>query len=182
MKYSKNILTNEVYEIPKNLDDSSNIDTFLERNSDKKVVVVQGLGFVGAVMSLVCANSIENNYAVIGIDVPSENSYWKIKSINDGLFPLVAEDPKIETFFKQAINNGNFYATYDTYAYSFADVVIVDINLDVQKQSLEDFSLKEFSVDLSSFEKAIQSIGEKCNESVLILVETLCHLAHVNKL
>lgn len=172
MKYSKNILTNEVYEIPKNLDDSSNIDTFLERNSDKKVVVVQGLGFVGAVMSLVCANSIENNYAVIGIDVPSENSYWKIKSINDGLFPLVAEDPKIETFFKQAINNGNFYATYDTYAYSFADVVIVDINLDVQKQSLEDFSLKEFSVDLSSFEKAIQSIGEKCNESVLILVET----------
>ena len=128
MKYSKNILTNEVYEIPKNLDDSSNIDTFLERNSDKKVVVVQGLGFVGAVMSLVCANSIENNYAVIGIDVPSENSYWKIKSINDGLFPLVAEDPKIETFFKQAINNGNFYATYDTYAYSFADVVIVDIN------------------------------------------------------
>ena len=79
MKYSKNILTNEVYEIPKNLDDSSNIDTFLERNSDKKVVVVQGLGFVGAVMSLVCANSIENNYAVIGVDVPSENSYWKIK-------------------------------------------------------------------------------------------------------
>ena len=35
MKYSKNILTNEVYEIPKNLDDSSNIDTFLERNLDK---------------------------------------------------------------------------------------------------------------------------------------------------
>lgn len=30
---------------------------FLKKNSDKEVVVVQGLGFVGAVMSIVVSNS-----------------------------------------------------------------------------------------------------------------------------
>ena len=43
-----------------------NIDNFLKLNKNKKIIVVQGLGFVGAVMSLVCANS-ESDYAVIGV-------------------------------------------------------------------------------------------------------------------
>ena len=32
------------------------IDKFINSNSGKKIVVVQGLGFVGAVMAIVCAN------------------------------------------------------------------------------------------------------------------------------
>ena len=51
------------------------------------MVVVQGLGFVGAVMSLVCANALREEYAVIGVDLATEDSYWKIKSINDGVSP-----------------------------------------------------------------------------------------------
>ncbi len=172
MKYSKNILTDEIHEIPSIVDDSKNIDLFLGHHNDKKVVVVQGLGFVGAVMSLVCANALGEDYAVIGIDMPNENSYWKIKSINDGKFPLIAEDPKIDEFFENAKKNNNFFATYDPYAYKHADIIIVDINLDVQKQSSSDLSLKNFDVDMSGFKNAMKSIGANCMEEVLILVET----------
>ena len=69
-----------------------------------------GLGFVGSVMSLVCANAISEEYAVIGVDLANEESYWKIKSINNGVFPLIADDPKIDEFFENTKLKGNFYA------------------------------------------------------------------------
>ncbi len=172
MKYSKNILTNVQYEIPSNLDDSLNIQNFINHHKGKKIIAVQGLGFVGAVMSLVCANSITEDYAVIGIDIPTENSFWKIKSINEGVFPIIAEDPMIDEFFKNTLEKKNFYATYDPHAYQYADVVIIDINLDVQKHSSIDFSLRNFEVDLTNFKSAIRSVGKNCKNDSLILVET----------
>ena len=113
--------------------------------------------FVGAVMSLVCANSISDEYAVIGVDLPSENSLWKIKSINDGIFPLTADDPKITQFFETAIEKGNILATYDPLAYQYADVIIVDINLDVQKFSHSHGLLKDFDVNLDNFKSAVKT-------------------------
>ena len=102
MAFSINLLTQKSYQIPIDLDDSDEIKRFLDKNKNKKVIVVQGLGFVGAVMSLVCANSLTEEYAVIGVDLANENTFWKIKSINDGVFPLIADDPKIEKFFESA--------------------------------------------------------------------------------
>ena len=72
MKMSTNPITNENYQIPDILDDSDSINAFLKKNKGKKVVVVQGLGFVGAVMSLVCANASDEEYAVIGVDCRRE--------------------------------------------------------------------------------------------------------------
>lgn len=172
MNYSVNPLTQEKYSIPKVLDDLSNVESFLEEHKGKKVIVVQGLGFVGAVMSLICANSISDEYAVIGIDLPSEESYWKIKSINNGEFPLVADDPKIEEFFNIAKKKRNFYATYDPVVFKYADIVIVDINLDVQKKSSVDLELENYDVNLEGFKSAITSIGQNCKENVFVLVET----------
>jgi UDP-N-acetyl-D-glucosamine dehydrogenase len=172
MKKSINPFNQITYDIPETLDDSDGIKDFLSNNSGKKVIVVQGLGFVGAVMSLVCANSEKEEYAVIGIDLPNENSFWKIKSINEGLFPLIAEDPKIDEFFNNSKKKNNFYATYDPLCFKYADVIIVDINLDVQKDSLENYELNNFEVDLSSFKKAITTVGEHVNENALMLVET----------
>ena len=172
MVVSRNLLTQDTYQIPKNLDDSIAIEEFLSKNAGKKLIVVQGLGFVGAVMSLVCANALTEEYAVIGVDLANENTYWKIKSINDGVFPLIADDPKIAEFFDNAKAKGNFLATYDPVAYKYADVVIVDINLDVQKQSHEKGGLKDFDVNLNGFKAAIQSIGSNCRDDVLVLVET----------
>ena len=131
-KISINPFSKKEYLLPNKLDDKEKIDNFLKNHKGKKIIVVQGLGSVGAVMSTVCANSITEDYAVIGVDLADEKNYWKIQSINEGIFPIAAEDKKIEKYFRQAINKDNFYATYDQYSYSQADVVIVDINLDVQ--------------------------------------------------
>ena len=172
MAFSVNLLTQQAYQIPDSLDDSEAIEEFLSRNKEKKVVVVQGLGFVGAVMSIVCANALTEEYAVIGVDLANENTYWKIKSINDGIFPLISDDPKIAEFFERSREQGNLLATYDPVAYKYADVVIVDINLDVKKISEECGVLKEFDVDLSGFKAAIRSVGAHCRDNVLVLVET----------
>ena len=122
MAISVNSLTQESYEIPNILDDSALINDFLSRNEGKKVTVVQGLGFVGAVMSLICANA-KKKYAVIGVDQALVSSYWRIASINNGVFPLIAEDPKIYEFYKKSRKNKNFFATYDsTLGSTFANV------------------------------------------------------------
>jgi len=152
--------------------DYINLKEFINRNSDKKVVAIQGLGFVGAVMSLVCANALTEEYAVIGVDLPSEKSLKRINEFNDGLFPLVADDPKIEIFFQNSRSKGNFYATADPVAFEFADVVIVDVNLDVDKSNSEDLSLNNFNINLDNFRNAISTLGIFCKSNALIIVET----------
>ena len=169
---SINPINGNSYTIPELIDDSYQIDKFILSNKEKPVVAVQGLGFVGAVMSLVCANAINGDYSVIGVDLPRKDTFWKIKSINEGVFPVIASDPKIEEFYKNAKQKGNFFATFDSYAYSKADVIIVDINLDVAKESNFYGELNNFQVDLTAFKKAMKAIGDNCKKDVLILIET----------
>jgi len=166
---SRSPITNKEYPLPGDTNDKIGIDNFLSLHSGKKVVVVQGLGFVGSVMALVVANALTEEYAVIGVDLPTVSSYWKICSINEGIFPVLASDPKIEQYYKNALKKKNYYATYDPYAYSKADVIIVDINLDVKKAESSD---DDYNVDLNPFKKAIESIGNNCKPDVLVLVET----------
>ncbi|MCB0482529.1 MAG: nucleotide sugar dehydrogenase [Flavobacteriales bacterium] len=152
--------------------DSQMIDDFLSNNKGKKVVVVQGLGFVGAVMSLVCANGITEEYAVIGVDLPTKEAIKKINALNRGEFPIASSDPKVMEYFEKSRSKSNFLATHSTYAYQKADVIIIDINLDVDKVSSDEKVLQSYDVSLSGFKKAIQSIGRACQPDVLILVET----------
>jgi len=163
-------ISGKIYKIPID-DDKKKIDNFLKLNKGKKVVVVQGLGFVGCAMALVVANSKES-YAVIGVDTKTEYGYWKIASINHGELPLVSSDPKLKKYSETANIKQNFYATYDEYAYSLADIIIIDINLDVEKKSGKFNKLEGFDVDLTSFKNAINVILENCRENVLLLVET----------
>jgi nucleotide sugar dehydrogenase len=171
-KISKSPLTGKEYFIPETATDRPGIDSFLSKHPGKKIVAVQGLGFVGAVMSLVVANALTDEYAVIGIDLANDRSFWKIQSINEGIFPVVADDPKIELFFRRAIAKGNLYATFDPYAYSKADIIVVDINLDVEKIPAGNGEFEDYDIDPGPFRGAITSIGSHCKEDVLVLVET----------
>ena len=152
------------------MNEKSKIDEFIDQNRNKKCVVVQGLGFVGAVMSIVVANSDHDEYAVIGVDLPSRQSV--INALNKGEFPIHSTDSKVYQYFDSARKRNNFYATSDCYAYSKADVVIVDINLDVDKQSGPDKELKEYNVNLEGFKKALRTVAERCKPEVLVLIET----------
>ena len=151
-------------------EEKENIDRFLKKNDGKKVIVVQGLGFVGSVMSLVCANAIKGDYAVIGVDLPLNIDV--INKLNNGLFPIKSSDPKVEEYYQNARKKNNFYATTDNYAYSRADIIIVDVNLDVQKEVTKKKELLNYNVDLQHFKSAIKVIARNVKENVLILVET----------
>jgi len=109
---------------------------------------------------------------VIGVDLPTEQSYWKIRSFNDGELPLKSSDPKVSQYFERAREKGNHYATFDPYAYAHADVVIVDVNLDVQKETGTQGELADFGVDMDPFSKAITAISQNCKADVLVVVET----------
>ena len=171
-RISKSPLTGKEYILPDTNDDRAGIDAFLAKHPGKKLVVIQGMGFVGSVMGLVVANALTEEYAVIGIDLASPGSYWKIRSINEGQFPVQASDPKIELYYQESRRKQNYYATYDPYAYAQADVILVDINLDVQKKSAANKDLEGYNVDLTPFKKAIRSIGQYCRPDVLALIET----------
>lgn len=84
---------------------------------------------------------------------------------------MAAADPKIEEFYARVKAQGNFLATADPYAYSKADVVVVDVNLDVAKGG-DVAGAGGFAVHLDGFRSAIRTIGEHCREDALVLVET----------
>ena len=52
-------------------------------------------------MCLVCANSKTEDYAVIGVDLANEENYWKIHSINNGIFPIVSSDTKVLDYYDE---------------------------------------------------------------------------------
>ena len=159
------------YSIP-DTNDSDSITSFVESNKSKKTVAVQGLGFVGTAMALVVANCDEGKYAVIGVDQSTKDAYWKIGDINNGVVPIVSSDPLVEQYYKQARRNKTILATHDTSAFSHADVIIVDINLDVRKEQDANKNLIAYDVPLESFKDAIRSLAKFCRPDVLILVET----------
>ena len=140
-----------------------------------KKVCIQGLGFVGSAMSIAVALANDENgpkFDVVGVDLPTKNGNERVKSINSGVFPIEASDPKIKEYYDNARKRENFLASYDPKVYQFADTIIVDINLDVQKESNLNRELQSFNVDLNPFKSAIKTIGENCKENALILVET----------
>ena len=158
------------YEIKPDID---KINNFRNSNSDKTIVVIQGLGFVGTAMALVVANSMDGDktkYAVIGVDLPEEPSYWKIAMINNGSMPIKSSDPKMDKYFKNAMRYGNLMATHDNYAYSVADVIIVDVQLDLVKQRSTNYS--DISIKIDSFKDAIKTIGNHMQPGTLVIVET----------
>lgn len=153
--------------------DIEKINNFRNSNSDKIIVVIQGLGFVGTAMALVVANSMDSDrpqYAVIGVDLPEESSYWKIAMINNGLLPIKSSDPKMDKYFENAMRYGNLMATHDNYAFSVAEIIIVDIQLDLVKHKPTDYG--GININIDSFKDAIRTIGNYMQPGTLLIVET----------
>lgn len=138
---------------------------------DRKIVCVQGLGFVGAAMALAIANAKDTNglprYNVIGIDIPNEAGYRKASSINRGVFPFENNDEDLEWAQRNAFRNGNLWATSDSEYFQYADVVVVDINLDVKYTETQ-----EPRLDLTLFKEAMHTLGSNIRPDTLIIVET----------
>ncbi len=145
------------------------------KNKGMEVVVVMGIGFVGAVMAAIVADSKDKNgkpgKLVIGCQRPSERSFWKIHLLNRGESPVKAEDPEVDELIKRCVlEQKNLVATYNNDCLSLADCVIVDVQCDFIKRDLGD--MKTGDTDMRALEETIKIIGEKINEKCLVLIET----------
>ncbi len=142
---------------------------------DQEVVVVVGLGFVGAVMAAVIADSVDESgnpgKFVIGMQRPSTRSYWKIPLILRGVAPMTAEDPEVGRIIRRCVvEKQTLTASYTYDALKLADVVVVDVQCDYVKESLDD--LHTGWVQMEDLERAFEIIGDTIDPGALVLIET----------
>src|SRR5512137_784007 len=146
-----------------------------QRKAGKQIVVVVGLGFVGAVMAAVVADATDKKGRplkfVIGVQRPSTRSYWKIPLLNRGVSPVKAEDPEVEQLITRCVNEKKtFVATYTEEALKLADVVVVDVQCDYLKESLG--NVRTGSAEMAALEASMATIAENIPPSALVLIET----------
>jgi nucleotide sugar dehydrogenase len=146
------------------------------RAEGKEIVVVVGVGFVGAVMAAIVADTVDKQTGksskfVIGMQRPSTRSFWKIQLLNRGESPVKAEDPEVDPMIRRCVlDKKTLVATFTEDALKLADVVVVDVQCDYLKESLGD--LKTGSADMAALEKSLHTIAERIQPSALVLIET----------
>jgi len=144
------------------------------RKEGKEVVVVLGVGFVGAVMASIVADTEIDGVPgkfVIGCDLPLPGSFWKIPIINEGKPPVKAEDPEVDQIiYRTVIEKKTLTATWNNDCLTFADVVVIDVQCDFHKQELG--NMRSGETDMEALEAAIKTIGEKIPAHCLTLIET----------
>lgn len=138
-----------------------------------KTVVVQGLGFVGAAVAAVIAGARDAAgqplYFVIGTDLATPGSYWKVAKINAGEVPIGSPDAELGALIEDGARaTGNLRATTREEAYQLADVIVVDLPLDVTGWD-EGTGIE---IGLAAFEAALGAIGRNMRAEALVVIET----------
>ncbi|MEW6487923.1 MAG: UDP binding domain-containing protein [Thermodesulfobacteriota bacterium] len=146
-----------------------------QRTLGREVVVVVGVGFVGAVMAAVVADAEDGQGKptkfVIGMQRPSPRSYWKIPLLNRGLSPVKSEDPEVDPMIARCVlHKKTLTATYTYEALRLADVVVVDVQCDYLKEELG--NVRNGRADMDALEASLEVIAEHIPPSALVLIET----------
>ncbi|UCG64902.1 MAG: nucleotide sugar dehydrogenase [Deltaproteobacteria bacterium] len=147
-----------------------------EREKGREIVVVMGLGFVGAVMAAVVADSAdkdtgEPNKFVIGMQRPSTRSFWKIPLFNKGISPVSAEDPTVQQLIERGVREKKtLTATYSYDALKLADVLVLDVQCDFIKEELG--NLHSGHAEIGALEESFKIIGTLIEPTCLVLIET----------
>src|SRR5512145_3038879 len=173
--------TGERFELPKPTDYAAEFQRLEKlvaqaRAEGKEIVVVMGVGFVGAVMAAIVADTVDKKTGkpsklVIGCQRPSPRSYWKIPLLNRGVSPVKAEDPEVEVLIARCVNESKtLTATYDSDCLKLADCVVVDVQCDYVKQHLG--QMKTGEADMAALEATLRTIGEKIPPECLVLIDT----------
>ncbi len=145
------------------------------RAQNHEIVIVLGVGFVGAVMAAIVAD-VEDSKGkptkfVIGVQRPSPRSFWKIPVLNKGISPVKAEDPEVDPLIRRTVmEKKTLLATYNDEVLSLADVVVVDVQLDFLKEELG--NCRSGNVEMSALEESFETIARKVPAECLVLIET----------
>jgi len=146
-----------------------------ERDKGREIVVVMGVGFVGAVMAAVIADSTDekgqSGKFVIGMQRPSVRSFWKIPVLNRGVSPVKAEDPEVEPMIERCVlEKKTLMATHVYDVLGLADVVVVDVQCDYLKESLG--NVRTGYTDMAALEASFGVIADHIQPSCMVLIET----------
>jgi UDP-N-acetyl-D-glucosamine dehydrogenase len=147
-----------------------------QRLLGREIVVVMGVGFVGAVMAGVVADTVdpatgEPTKFVIGMQRPSPRSFWKIPYLNRGTAPVEAEDPEVAPMIRRCVlEKKTLIATFTYDALTLADVVVMDVQCDYHKENLG--NVREGQADIAALEESLKIVGEKIRPDCLVLIET----------
>ncbi len=146
-----------------------------QRALGREIVVVMGVGFVGAVMAAVVADTEDKkgnpNKFVIGMQRPSVRSFWKIPLLNRGLPPVEAEDPEVAPMIHRCVKEKKTLTATFTYdALKLADVVVVDVQCDYLKESFG--NVRDGQANMAALEESLGIIAEHISPETLVLIET----------
>ena len=141
-----------------------------QRALGREIVLVMGLGFVGAVMAAVVADAKDKSgnptKFVIGMQRPSPRSYWKIPLLNQGIPPVSSEDPEVPLMISRCVSEKKTLTATFTYdALKLADVVVVDVQCDYLKESLG--NVRDGRTDMEALEESLGDYWSKYQPSVL---------------
>ncbi len=143
---------------------------FLQEIKINLNVCIQGLGFVGSAMAAAVSKATDDSgnrlYNVVGVDLPTVEGSRRIDSVNNGLFPFEASDISLKQTVAESVAAGCLSATSDLDIYRSADIVVVDVHLDLGG------STHSPEVDYSDFVNAIETVGMAIPKTALVLVET----------
>jgi len=149
------------------------------RAEGQEIVVVMGVGFVGAVMAAIVADTVHKkgkrkgqpSKFVIGCQRPSVRSYWKIPLLNRGESPVKAEDPEVDPMIERTVNEKKtLTATFNSDCLKLADCVVVDVQCDYAKRDLG--NMRSGEADMAALEATMRTIGDKIPPKCLVLIET----------
>jgi len=105
-------------------------------------------------------------YQVTGVDQDTASGRHRIAALTRGQFPFRTTDESLVEALVHCHQQGNLSATTDEDVYAKADVVIMDIPLDISFQ--DDYP----RLHLANFEAAFRSVVRRVPKGALILVET----------
>ena len=145
------------------------------RRNGQEIVVVMGVGFVGAVMAAIVADTVDKkgkpSKFVIGCQRPSARSYWKIPMLNRGESPIKAEDPEVDQIITRTVKEKKtLVATFHSDCLKLADCVVVDVQCDYAKQDLG--KMRTGEADMAALESTMHTIGQRIPPKCLTLIET----------
>ena len=146
-----------------------------QRALGREIVVVMGVGFVGAAMAAVVADTENENGEptkfVIGMQRPSTRSYWKIPLLNRGLSPVKSEDEELEPMIARCVNEKKtLTATFSYEVLKLADVVVSDVQCDYLKESFG--NVRDGQADMVALENSLEIVAEHIPPETLVIIET----------
>jgi UDP-N-acetyl-D-glucosamine dehydrogenase len=147
---------------------AATLSSLLRDKRGRKIVCVQGLGFVGAANAIAIAAARDAAgkplYNVIGVDLPTDSGRERVAALNQGKFPFATTDAALVAAARLARVAGNLVAVTEASAFGAADIIVVEIGLDIEDKTAK--------VDLPPFRAAIGTVGDHMKADALVLLES----------